>query len=213
MTDEIKDNSPTTRDELVDYLTGEFKNSVLRLPEEILCMTIDELEANRPMSLLDYNLRKNLWDQIAIARKVPGHIIYPSDVYNKVMTSQGFQRVIKNPYRVAWLMINPRTNAEKMAVQLNYGLERLGNEVLTMALNEKTYGHFLKAIEILLNRVEGPMLQRIQQTNLNANLNMNKPVEISNPTEAIARLDELKGKLINEREVGPVKEVSEIIEE
>jgi hypothetical protein len=108
---------------------------------------------------------------------------------------------MKNPHRMAWLLIYPQDDVERLKAGLSMGITRL-IEFVSKPVTEDTAGAFLKALEIMFNRVHGPVVQKIEAKH--AHLNMNKPiVQQDDPNR---RLDELKTKIVQAREVTPVSE-------
>jgi hypothetical protein len=191
-----------TKSEIISYFSGEFRTALDSIPSELLGMTQEELEQQRSPGSVDYFLRKNLWKQIDIAKKSGVTELTAASIYQGVCNVTTFhQKVIKTPIRLAWLLINPLSDIDRAEEALSFGLDRVRRDLLTMPMNEKTAPVILKAIELLWNRVKGPVVQRIEAKH--AHLNMNKPIEASSPEDIIKKLDEYKSKLLEGKDVTP----------
>lgn len=203
MTPQISAKTLPTRLEAIALFRGKFREALEGIKPEILEMTIDELEETRNFSDIDYLLRKNLWKQVDLAIKSGFEELTTVSIYGSICSQQAFDKVIKNPHRLAWLLMHPQEDIDQMRSLLSMGISRLRKDFMTMPMNERTAGHFLKAIDLLMNRVHGPVAQKIEAKH--AHLNMNKPIatQLDTPHDVIARLDELKEKLLP-KEVTPI---------
>ena len=127
-------------------------------------------------------------------------------VYRDICTRQNFDQVIRTPIRVAWLLTYPYHDTERMRAGLNIAITRLLEFVSRNVTNDSAPA-FLKAVEILLNRVHGPVVQRIESKH--AHLNLNKPIPHPTNEDATQRIEELKAKLLEAREVKETVEIKE----
>lgn len=182
-----------TREVAISLLRMDFKEAAENIPQDILDMSEAELFAIRKPTRTDYFLRKNLWKQVERAINEGADSITATAVYSRVCSKQNFDRIFKLHHRLAWMLFPPKEDADKWEETLSFGLDRLRNELMTMEINEKTAGTFLKALGMLMDRVHGPVVQRIDARY--ATLNMNKPIQGSTPTEAMKQIEELKAKL------------------
>jgi hypothetical protein len=191
--------APPTREYAVTLLKGGFRAAVESLPPELVRKTELELEADRTPTEVDYLLRKNFWKQVDLAQKGVISDIKAVDVYAGACSDTNFEeRVLKSPIRLAWILTYPSTPDDLMEAGLNIALKNM-IKFVSREPNEDTASAFMKAVEILLNRVKGPVIQKIQAQH--AHLNMNKPIVNQNPN---ARIEELKNKLVS-RDVTPSK--------
>ena len=191
----------TTRNEAISYFSGEFRKALEAVPPELLLMTAEEIEAQRDPSSVDYFLRRNLWETVEKAKKAGISEITAASIYGGVCAASTFtQSVITNPLRLAWLLVNPLSELDRTEEALAFGLMRIRNDILTMPMNEKTAPTILKAVELLWNRVRGPVVQRIEAKH--AHINMNKPIAQS-PNNITEKIDDLKDKLLTLKDVTP----------
>ncbi len=184
------------------FFSGELRASMEAIPLEILQMSTDDLEEKRIPTDYDYLLRKSMWKQIEIAQKNGISEISNVLVYGPVCSRQAFDAVIKSPLRIAWLMIPPDHDVERMRGILGMSLGRLGRKMATMDINEKSLGNYLRAIEFLMNRVHGPVIQKVEAKH--AHLNLNKPIISEAPDHD--RLESIREKLAAAREVTETQE-------
>lgn len=191
----------STKEYAMSIVGGELRKAVEELPPQIANMSVGELEEARMPTEVDYLLRENLWKQVEIAQKAGETHIKTRAVFAGVCSEQHFFfNIVKSPMRVAWLFTHPQDDIKKMRYGLSIGMKNL-IKFISKEPNEKTAGAFLKAVEMLMNRVHGPIIQKVEAKH--AHLNMNKPIENSmdSPADIIARLDELKSKLLIPRDV------------
>jgi hypothetical protein len=77
-----------------------------------------------------------------------------------------------------------------------HGLRRAREQLLTMSLNEDTYGPFIKLLEMFVNRSMGPVVQKIERRSLNMHLSAQKPEkEAEKPGKLHEKFQELQSKL------------------
>lgn len=196
MTGQISSVEKISRDEVISFFSGELEECLKAIPLEVLAMTPEELETAYPPGTIDYFLRKNIWSKVREAKKLGETKLFAADIYNGVCHATNFhKRVIKNPIRLAWLLFDPLSEMDKAEEALLFGLMRVRNDLLTMPMNDKTAPHILKAVELLWNRVRGPVIQKIEAKH--AHLDLNKPIADNSPVDILKRLDELKAKLLN----------------
>ena len=164
-------------------------------------MSLEEIESVRTPTGVDFALRKNLWKRVELVQAGVISQIEPIDIYGGVCSRTAYERVATNPHRIAWLLTNPTEDIQRAEVGFSIGLTNL-IKFVSKEPNAETAGPFLKAMEMLWNRVHGPVVQRIDSRH--AHVNMNKPV---NPPTAdkSERLQELKSKLAQTVDVTPRK--------
>jgi hypothetical protein len=204
MTPETTARPLPTRLDAIALFRGKFREALEGIKPETLALTLDELEELRNPSEIDYLLRKNLWKQVELAKKSGFDELTTASIYSPVCSSQAFDKVMKNDVRLAWLLMHPREAIDEMRSLLSMGMARMRKDFMTMPMNERTAGHFLKAIDLLMNRVHGPVAQKIEAKHAHLNLNKPRASQLETPNDVIARLDELKEKLLP-KEVTPIE--------
>lgn len=175
---------------------GETLNNV---SEEILVMTERELEQNFTPTTKDYFLRKQFWKKTRELQAQDGMIASVSEIYKNICTMQHFyNRVLKNPYRLVWIL-TPMKSADDMVEEaFHYAFNKVRDEVLNMEVNEKTAPIILKALDLLMQRHLGPMVQRIEAKSMNVNMTADEMREISDVADRFKQIQQKAGtKLIN----------------
>jgi hypothetical protein len=199
---EVQDEG-STREFAISCLKGEVRRAAESLSHEVAIMSADEILGKQKITEIDYLLRKNLWKQVELAQKGAIGEIEPVSIYKGVCSKQNFYNILDNPYRMAWILLNPQKDMSVMEAGLGVGLRRL-LEFISKPVTPDTAGPFLKAIEILLNRVHGPVVQVQKIDKRSAHVNLNKPVAPSPVEGAGSRLEELKSKILEStRDVTP----------
>lgn len=191
---------PSERSTNIKFLAGESRIAAESIPDELACLTQDELEVMRRPTAIDFWLKKSLWSCFEKAKSGAIVEIWPRDIYTGVCSKQAFFKIIVNPIRMAWLMSIPVVDKDMAAASLSAGLHNLFKFV-SKEPTQETIGAFIRAIDFLYTRVHGPVVQRIDSRNVNVNVNRDElppTVEAAN-----ARLMELKHKLSSGRDVTP----------
>ncbi len=188
----------TTREQAISLFTGDLRLAVESIPLDIANMSESEIFAVRKPTRIDWFLRKNLWNSIETARKAGEVEISQASIYAGVCSEQNFRKVMGQPLRLAWMLFHPRTDMDKWEEALSYGLDRFREEFMTMPITKDTAGHFLRALEMLITRVHGPVIQRIEAKH--AHLNMNKPIEIQEP-QSHELLESIRDKIAAAKDV------------
>jgi hypothetical protein len=195
--EKIQEDTASDSDLALEMTTGLLRTAIEGIPSELRNLSTSELEQLRQPSPLDYALRQNFWSAIDKAKSNGDPQIRISHVFKDVCTKQAFHLVCENPVRMAFILNRPKDDLGRLRDILQVAIGRFEHYVATSPINEKTAGHYLKAMEILMNRVHGPMVQKIEAKH--AHLNMNKPIAPpNNETEVNQRLNELRAKLLPE---------------
>lgn len=188
-----------TRDLILSLIMGEFKRAATELPQEFAEMSQKDLETIRKPTEIDHYLRNRLWDLIGKAQNGLIHQIQQVDIYAGICTETNWtQRVCKSPQRVAWLLMPPQDDMDRMKAGLAIGLTNL-IDFIANPINKETAGAFIKAISILLDRVHGPVVQRLDTRNLNVNVDKKE-----HSAASVESLKQLKEKIESAVDVTPV---------
>lgn len=199
MTPQAQTKSVATRNEVIAFFDGRLRAAFESIPDAIAELPQSDLEKQRKPTEIDYFLRESLWKAVESAQKAGITTLYGSAIYGPVCSHQAFERVMVSPLRLAWLLLPPNEDKERMRVGLSLGMTNL-LEFVAKPPTAETANAFLKAMEMLLNRVHGPLIQRIEAKH--AHMNMNKPIA-GPPTNVNDRLEELKKNLLPEKDVTP----------
>lgn len=185
--------APPTREFAASVITGALKLAVENLPEEFAVLSLDEIETRRKPTEVDFYLRRNLWKQIELCQAGAQTEIVAATIYAGVCSRANYDKMLKDPIRVAWLMIYPQNFQDRMAAGLAIGLTNL-IDFISKKPNAENAAPWIKAMEMLINRVHGPMIQKIQAQH--AHLNLNKPIARTGAALPVAdRLKEIQEKL------------------
>lgn len=157
---------------------------------------------------LDYALKKQLWSKFYEAEKL-GTRLKMVDIFDGLCTNQYFyNELIKNPIRVSWLVTPPMNTEALVEEAFRFSFQRVRDDILTMAVTEKSAPILLKAFQIFADRHLGPVVQRIESKNLNVDVDggSTRDVGAMDPYEIETKLRELKQKLIPTKDVTPQDE-------
>lgn len=192
--------APSTREFAISLFRQEFKRATDAIPEDVWAMTQDELEVHRKPTDVDYLLRKRIWDLVGKGERGFISDISSTDVYKGICSKQAFHQALAVPMRVAWFLTPMHPDHELMEAGVKIGLRNL-MRFISKEPDQFTIGAFIRALELLLNRTHGPVVQRIDARH--AHLNMNKPVVANGSSDPNARLEELKARLASPVDVTP----------
>lgn len=180
--------------EIIQFLEGRILEAVMEIPQEYFSMTDTELEKHFNRSDKDFIIRRNFQRQAKIAKKTTGKISQ-QEIYGEVCSRQNFFYHLKNPHRLAWYLRPIEDFSDLIEEAFYFGLKRVREEILTMPITEKSASAYLKALEFFANRHLGPMVQRIEQKNLNLNASVERPeIELS-PDDIKTKIKELESAL------------------
>lgn len=212
--DSIEEEPQSVRAELVSMLSERIQQYVFDIPDEVWALNELELEKEYSPTTVDFMLRKNIWRIFKENKKNGVSHIDAIQIYGGVCAKQSFFVGLANHTRLAWILIEPQNLEAMIEESFLFGLRRMRHEVLTMSLNDKNIGHFLKAVEFLANRALGPMVQRIESKNLNLNVGSGVPsIDAPQTRDAIeAKLLELQ-QMVKQQNESKLIEASKSIED
>lgn len=153
----------------------------------------------------DDRLRVAFWHEY-IAAQDAGRNMKISTVFSQVCTDSGFyEHVLPNPKRMAWILCKPEAYMMSLEASLNHGKNQI-DRLMKMDLfdGEGNLKHkdamvFLKAYEMLDNRVKGSVIQRVEARTQSVHV---VKKEASNEAELKKQLEDLR------RKQGPILDVT-----
>lgn len=184
--------SQPTREFAISCLTGPLRDAAENLPEEWAKKDLSEIESFRKPTEVDYYLRRNLWKQVELCQKGLQTEIDASSIYAGICSKTNFNYMVKYPARVAWLLIFPQNFQDRMEAGLSVALTNLLDFVAKKP-NDDNANAFIKAVEILLNRVQGPLIQKLQASHAHLHKSADKAIPAAAPIGD--RLKEIQDKL------------------
>jgi hypothetical protein len=195
MTPQIAENPRPTREFAINSLIGCVAEAAKNLPPEIAQLDVSDLEKDRKPTEVDYFLRKNLWKQVELCQKGIITHVQPSSIYAGVCSEPNYSKIALQPYRVAWLFTYPEPIEDRLEAALSIATTNLLKFVAREPTSENANA-FLKAYELLMNRVKGPIIQKVHA--LHAHRNLNKPLAQTptNPDDVQKKLEEMRAQII-----------------
>lgn len=189
------------REKAIATFAETFQARVKSIDPAIYDMDEIELEKHFKPSSNDFFLRRKFW-QIAERNMSLGMTdVSIAEVYEGVLQRSNFYtNWIKNQYRFAWCMLPLTQHVDLIEEGFYLAIKKVKNELLAMPVNEKTAGHILKALEFFANRAIGPVIQRIEQKNLNLNVASSEK-KIDTNISVDDKLKEIQEKLTNSKTV------------
>lgn len=186
---------------LVNLTPSVLGGRIAAIPEEILLMTDQQLEAKANVGDVERKLRA-AW-QIEYERAVrTGEKMEAANIYKGIVTKSYFHReLVGNSYKLAYIIKPFPDYAAQLEDMLQLGLDEMRKILKEPMVDEDgKFNHKLAALkanitEKLQDRARGAVTQKMQIDQKNMNLNITKDVTQATPLqmEAIdARLRELE---------------------
>lgn len=198
MTDTKELDTPSAREEALSTWNEFFNKKVEAIPTEVALMSERELEKHFRPTSIDFHLRKRFWE--VSTRSINSGIKETEtiEIYRGICSRQHFyELVLKNPYKLLWIIMPIQAHMDIIEEGFYYALKKVRDEILTMPVNEKTAGHIMKALDFFANRAIGPVVQRIEQKNMNLNVDGNSVTrDALTPDDLQKKLDELRAKAL-----------------
>lgn len=195
---------------LINLVPRKVKDSILEIaqkhPEYLEASEVSLQEELKP-SELDDRLRLLFWKEYNRAQDQGVKMNMPN-IYAPVMSRENFYtRVLVAPKRVAWMIKAPEEYMTSLEASLNHGKNNL-DKIMKMNLFDgsgnidiKKANTFLKAYELLDNRVKGSVIQKT------ANLHVHQKVNEQDLRSELEQLREKQATLdIGGIDVGESKE-------
>lgn len=185
--------------EIIDLLDGKFKEAFVTLPDEVMSLSETDLEKKFKATDVDFMLRKKFQELVVQCKTVEGSHIGAIDVYDEICSKQYFfTQIITNKYRIAWLLCPIKSFHSMLEDCLYFTIKKVRDEVLTMPVTPQTAGHIMKALEYFTNRVIGPVVQRVENKNMNVTVDGTKIVQDSiNPENLMQQYADVKAKIVS----------------
>lgn len=180
--------------------------SISLIPDEYLTLDANDLATLTPhkrFSMTDNKLRISFWREHsrAIAQSCNMNV---SNVVRGVCSRQYFQKLLMDFAKLAYIILPPDDYEVAMDEFTGYGLDKL-REAFDEAIDSfkatkdpKMYESIRKTVEMLIVHTKGEPIRRVENKNLNMNVDASKAVGASSAT-----LEEIDAKLkALEMEVG-----------
>lgn len=190
---DIQEAASSSPLDAIAFFDNEFSKLYHEIPSDILSMNEAELQVFFKPTEVDFMLRKKLAKLVAEAKDKGHDRILLTSIYKDICSRQNFYRtILKNQYRMVWLLQPIHDFQELIEESFYFGLKRARNEILTMPITDKNINAFIKLLDLFANRALGPMVQRIEQKNLNMSLDGR---DVTDPSKLMEKYEELKSKL------------------
>lgn len=179
---EVMDDEPLARP-IEACLSPRVRQALDELPEELKNIPLVELEDRFTQTPTLRRLKLSFWDQYAKTLAMNTKYISPTAVCAEVCSTIFWDvYVIRRPEVVAWLFHPPTTFDKKTEEALDYGIDRIREDILTAPLwttdkngkqkfDTANATVVLNAVKFLDARVKGSPLQRIEQKSLHLHKN------------------------------------------
>ena len=206
---------------IINLVPDTVREAILRVPDEYLAMTSEELEgefkaAGYSPNITDKRMRIAFWLEYDRSQSATAKRMNMGYVYGGLCSRQYFyERFVKDKRRMAWILISPPDYKIATEEALLHGVDRL-REILDMPIkvggkiDAKAAAVILETVKFLDTRVKGAVIQKIQQANLNVNVDASERAAGQEAPESMEsltmRLKELEAKS------NPVPQLPRVVE-
>lgn len=195
-------------------VTTALREAILNLPEEYRNKSEREFYLEYRPGAMENRLRLSFWREYEAAQETMTGINVIK-IYAGLCTKEYFyQKAIKNPVILGWMLIPPTGYAVLIEEALGFGVQRL-REIMELPLfnskgevNVKLCDTIIRATAMLDMRIRGAYVQKSEVRQLNFNMHadakdMDKAVLASNMDEIEKRIKflESKGRAIAQQDV------------
>ena len=184
---------------LASVMSGErFAEAVAALPKQYLALGERELTKKIKPTRVDWALRVSLWNEYRKAAldplKAPSKV-KSSQVYSGICGRDHWYWILKQPERVAWLIL-PFKQYEMMLEPLLYRAIDCFEDILNMPIYDEKGRPNPSAAKVVAqvaarieDRLRGTPMQRQASLNVNYNSAAKPTTETSDPSERMKELD------------------------
>jgi len=193
---------------IYECLTPVVAGALDEMPEDIKILPLIELEDRLSLTPTLRRLKISLWDQYRRTVDQNAKYISPTAVCENICSLTFWKvYVVRVPEVLAWLFHPPTSFDIKAEEALDFGIDRLREEILTAplystnpdgsrgAFNKDNASVVLNAIKFLDARVKGSPLQRIEQKSLHLHKNADNMQKGITRDELNQELDSLRQRL------------------
>ena len=192
---------------LYNMLSSGTRLAIDAIPEEILTMTINELEKHMPRGHFtekEIKLRANLWREYEVSQST-GRNLQIDKIVQGVMTRKTWYEKIWDKYWLTFMLTPPETYTSALKDLLDKFTKEMF-EIVKMPLYDPDTGKplpavatmKLKALEMIDNRLHGAYVQKIEQKSVTMNLNQSNQKQIRSMEDVDAELKRLESKANHE---------------
>lgn len=189
-------------DGLLAVLPGYLKDKIGYLQPAYLEATEEELERSAfdgPPDIFGSRLKLNFWEEYDAAKK-SGRVMQTTKIVYGVCTPNLFKKFIDDKWRLAWLIRIPPDYKLSLADIHDLSLAQM-REIMTMDNYDPKGQPNTKLLEVKFKvaqhvdmRLKGAIIQRIDQRNLNMNVNANADTA-ARPEDVALSMDEIENRL------------------
>jgi hypothetical protein len=190
---------------LINLVSEKFRTKMRILAEkhpEYFSMSERQLYLTLKPSDTDDKFRLLFWKEYNRAQD-NGTTMRMPNVYSPVMSREGYNSMIDNIHRIAWIIKPPEEYMISLEAALNKGRENI-ERIMTLNLFDKKGKFlkgeaqiFLKAYELLENRVKGAVVQRMEQKMASLHVHAKQPAITGEDIQLLEKLREQQESVVD----------------
>jgi hypothetical protein len=174
------------------------------IPEEFLDMEEEELKVAGRCDIVENRLKHSFWHEYTNAQ-LKGRSMNLVNVYSGVCSSHYFKNsIIHNSYKLAYILIPPASYRIALDELLSISLEQIRDIMTTPhrdakgKVDAKLAAVKVKIADSIIMRVKGAVVQKVEQKNLNVNVDVEDYDEKLRELEA--QINKTQGNVIDVEE-------------
>jgi hypothetical protein len=187
-------NDPANPQSLVNLLPPYLANPINAIPEQILLMSEDELYKAGKCGVIESKLRQAFWMEYNHSLIGKKKLMAVSNIFTGICSKAYLRECFNNSFKLAYILRPPANLKVALHEMLEIGLSQIRDILVLPHIDDK--GKFdashaalkLKAMETIMSRLMGGVVQRVEQKNLNVSVD-------ANPKDIEAEIKELEDKL------------------
>lgn len=187
-------NDPSNPESLINLLPPYLANPIKAIPESVLLMNEDDLYKAGKCGVIESKLRQAFWMEYNHSLLGKKKQMAVSNIFTGICSKSYLRDCFSNSFKLAYILRPPANLKVALHEMLEIGLSQLRDILVLPHIDEK--GKFdaahaslkLKAMETIMSRLMGGVVQRVEQKNLNVSVD-------ASPKDIEAEIQELEDKL------------------
>jgi hypothetical protein len=215
---------------VVNMVEEAVAKAIMGIPPRYLKMTETQLRKEVKPDEVLCRLKLSFWDEYQRAQDGKRKIHVTKLIAGTGCTKERFYDVVlRDPEQVAWVVTPPVDHMIQLRELLELGLSRQremlmlpfvfketkvdqqGNVKKTRRIDARVMSQINQAVNTLLDRVHGAVMQKVAVQQQSLNVNVNKSVEQAFDTASLEQLEDMEKTL--DRLAGKIKEIAPSLSE
>ena len=196
-------NDPSNPESLINLLPPYLSNPIRAIPDSVQLMSEEELIRAGNCGVIESKLRQAFWMEYNHSLMGKKKQMNVSNMFTGICSKAYMRECFNNSFKLAYILRPPANLKVALHELLELGLSQLRDILALPHVDEK--GRFdsahaglkLKTMEVVMSRLMGGPVQRVEQKNLNVSVEAN-PQDIEDEIKQLEdKLKASQGRLID----------------